>query len=161
MNDNNLLEDKFYKLLCDDLCITYRTMGTPTGNMFALSRFTSQGSQQTYSATPRINKQNDPFKYDDEDDDDNTLPILYNNPAQNNFGLRRLKTQNIMSFATFDEEEEEQSQNPIVENENMDEPEISGDEIDKYVLDDLNTTCYANESTLNIMTQLSDGTVFL
>ena len=57
MRENDLTEDAFMKLLCDDLSIIYQTMDLTNGAMYALSRFTSQGRQQTYSATPKRTNQ--------------------------------------------------------------------------------------------------------
>jgi len=53
MKENNLLLDPFMKMLCDDIHITYTTIGSEEGEMYALARYTSQGRQQSYSATPR------------------------------------------------------------------------------------------------------------
>jgi Mg-chelatase subunit ChlD len=50
MLDNNLLDDKFMKNLCDDVYICYKTMRTPYGAMYANARLSSQGSQRAYSA---------------------------------------------------------------------------------------------------------------
>jgi hypothetical protein len=43
----------FLKQLCDDIYITYRFLGTEHGAMYTLARYTSQGRQQSHSATPR------------------------------------------------------------------------------------------------------------
>lgn len=43
----------FLKQLCDDIYITYRFLGTRNGAMYTLARYTSQGRQQSHSATPR------------------------------------------------------------------------------------------------------------
>ena len=51
VEDNGLEEDKFMKLLCDDVYIGYKTVGTKYGNMYATARQTSQGGQCVYNAT--------------------------------------------------------------------------------------------------------------
>lgn len=51
MEDHNLNEDLFYKILCDDIYITYKTIGTRHAHMYSCSRQTSQGAQRSCPAT--------------------------------------------------------------------------------------------------------------
>ena len=99
MEDNNLNEDKILKNLCDDIYISYRTLGTRIGNMFCTARLTSQGAQRQYTASnthtidshtiddtediSTLNlflRQNHMIRFDDDDgnydDDDDDQPIL-------------------------------------------------------------------------------------
>ena len=46
MRENNLLDDPFMKLLCDDISVTYQNMGTIHGLPFIYNRQTSQGRQK-------------------------------------------------------------------------------------------------------------------
>lgn len=97
MEDNNLNEDKTLKNLCDDIYISYRTLGTRIGTMFCTSRLTSQGSQRQYTAsnthtidthtidshtldsttrTPLLLRHNHVFRFNDDDEEDEDQPIL-------------------------------------------------------------------------------------
>jgi AraC-like DNA-binding protein len=90
MEDNNLNEDKTLKNLCDDIYISYKTLGTMIGNMFCTARLTSQGSQRQYTASntqtlddleeisrvPLLFIQNNMVRIEDDDDDEEDHPIL-------------------------------------------------------------------------------------
>ena len=60
MIDNNLVDDKLMKNLCDDIYICYRTFGTRFGAMYVEARQTSQGTQRLYtvSHTPEDDNNN-------------------------------------------------------------------------------------------------------
>jgi hypothetical protein len=49
MEDNNDKQNKFIKMLCDDIHISQKTLGTKYGNMCISSRQTSQGTQRIYT----------------------------------------------------------------------------------------------------------------
>lgn len=138
MKDSDMLEDGFMKQLCDDVCITYRNIGTNTGNMFIMARYTSQGRQQAYAPTPRSSSRSRP---------DSPEP-----PAPRT-GLQRSLTSSIRSFPAMDDNVFDGL--PVVENQNMDAPEISDSEIDTYVITGNTTSCYANDATLNTMSQMT------
>jgi len=52
IHDNHLQEDSFMKMLCDDISIVYKTVGTREGHMYTSSRQNSQGRQTTVCNTP-------------------------------------------------------------------------------------------------------------
>jgi len=54
MRENGLVEDAFYKNLCDDLSVTFKTMGTSHCDMFALARGSSQGKQKAYNTSATV-----------------------------------------------------------------------------------------------------------
>lgn len=51
MNENNLYDDIFYNILCGDIEIVLKTMGTKYEHMFSISRHMTQGSQGVYNVT--------------------------------------------------------------------------------------------------------------
>ena len=133
MRENNLMNDAFMKQLCDDLYITYSTMNSNCGNMFTLSRLTSQGRQQTYSATPRVQLGRD-NQFDSQ--------ITPATPL-----LRRRMTGRV--FREYDNIEEA--------NDGFTEDDAVT-EIDTYSMEDTNKSCYATNSVLETMTQIQNQT---
>jgi hypothetical protein len=55
MRDSDQTEDPMLRQLCDDLNITYRTMGTSQGRIMAVARQTSQGRQQSRNVSATYN----------------------------------------------------------------------------------------------------------
>ena len=51
MSENHLVNDNFFKNLCDDVYISYRTIGSKYGKMYTSARQTSQGTQRCYTVT--------------------------------------------------------------------------------------------------------------
>ena len=51
MAENNIMDDKFMKNLCDDIFICFRTFDTKYGNMYCTARQTSQGTQRQYTVS--------------------------------------------------------------------------------------------------------------
>ena len=55
MSDNHQTNDKFLKNLCDDIYISYSTLGSKYGQMYTAARQTSQGTQRCYNVTETPN----------------------------------------------------------------------------------------------------------
>ena len=51
MRENNLLEDPFMKLLCDDILVTFKTFGTVNSEMYTTSRHRGQSDQSVCRAS--------------------------------------------------------------------------------------------------------------
>ena len=98
MRENELLEDPFMKVLCEDLHISYQTANTHYAEMNILSRRNAQATQGLYRSgssnrrhtepvyTPNIGRLNSRNTYDFEDeynDDEDTQIEEYLNPVIN------------------------------------------------------------------------------
>ena len=51
IKENQMENDKFMKMLCDDLYISYSTIGTEKQGAYTCARHTSQGRQTTYNVS--------------------------------------------------------------------------------------------------------------
>ena len=78
MRQRLLQDDPFMLLLCDDLAVTYKTIGCKDGIMYATARQGSQGNQQTTVSTPtsRIRDNASEFDLDNTADDYDDDPIF-------------------------------------------------------------------------------------
>lgn len=126
MRDHDLLEEPMLKLLCDDIFITYKTMNSAYGMMFAVARCSSQGRQQTYNTT--LNNDEEQMNIDDYDSDGETVILNYRRPNTRSFSL----TQEIEGESIVDD-----------------------DELDSYISSPSNTTCYSTPTILDTMKQMS------
>jgi hypothetical protein len=54
MDDNQLRDDLFMKMLCDDIFVSHNTFGTSHGHMYTASRQTSQGTQGIHNNTVTV-----------------------------------------------------------------------------------------------------------
>jgi hypothetical protein len=69
MEDNNDKQNKFIKMLCDDIHISQKTLGTRYGRMCISSRQTSQGTQRIYTVnTTPLDRTRQAYDSDSDDD---------------------------------------------------------------------------------------------
>jgi len=180
MKTNNLVDDKFMKNLCDDICITYRTIGTHLGAMYNISRLTTQSRQQTYSATPKSNNSRQASN-DNETQIDNDLMINPNDGYNINNAkilpgicasirkfpaigldhpyspmkpptLSRSKTNDfVKDYSILKRFHLEENMDDVLEDDNEDDTDIKN-----YNISTDTNSCYATESSVNTMTQISN-----
>ena len=83
MTDNEMMDDKFLKNLCDDIYISYKTFNTKFGGMYNTARQTSQGTQRCYTVNDTENlfsipkipilRRNNNYLSDNEDEENDDL----------------------------------------------------------------------------------------
>jgi hypothetical protein len=98
MDDNQLRDDLFMKMLCDDIFVSYNTFGTAHGHMYTASRQTSQATQGIHN---------------------NTVTVEYNDllPIPPPLALTRGLTYQIQKMEDEDEDEDEEYDNDEEEEE--------------------------------------------
>jgi hypothetical protein len=134
MKETNKIEDPFMKQLCDDLHVTYRSINSYEFGMTSMSRFTSQGRQQTNVYTPKLDE--DRFS---DDGYYNNVPIL--NIKNRNHVSRSITNSDL---DTLDD---------------LSMPEIENNDvfsIDTYEVAERSTSCYKNRSVLETITQIEN-----
>lgn len=121
---NGKFDDGFLRQLCDDLYIAHMSLKMFNGHMLTLSRYTSQGRQQTNVSTPR---RQDAQEFD--------CP-----PAPRPSRLMRQNTGMVI-------QPEELEFPPLILPEDI-------QEIESYQLSQSTTSCYASPTVLDTMTQI-------
>jgi len=148
MRENNILDDPFMKLLCDDISITYQNMGKNNGLSFTYNRQTSQGRQKAYNVRTTSN------------DDDNLLRTKYNRyprfdtpPLISRRHNARSITNEFGSMDDFDDNTE------IIDFPTLLDDIIDDDEdnLDRYIVSNDVTSCYSTPSVLNTMRSFSQN----
>ena len=146
MRERDMLEEPMLKLLCDDIYITYKTMNSAYGMMFAVARCSSQGRQQTYNTTIEqddINESDD----DDMDSDGETVVLDFANK-------RRISRQPSTPFATRRSSSTLSNSDQEVAAENN-PGSFDEDDLSNYVSTSSNVTCYSTPTVLNTMREMS------
>jgi len=150
MRENGLLDDPFMKLLCDDISITYSTIGTRAGHAFVSARQTSQGRQQTYTPS-RSNS----------DADERLIIRKGGIRRQNAMGapVRNFPlivdapiTPRILRVPSIDEDDWME-----VESRHNDGDDLDDDDLDSFNPSNTNMSCYATEGALQTMRCMSQN----
>jgi len=175
MRVHGLEEDPLLQLLCEDISVTYRTIGSVNGNMFAMARYTSQGRQKSYvvkskhaahdesmmmkrdGATPNLRRENhfpdmarmgSVFNSKDEDNAD----IL-------NTGLSlqipKEDELNDDSFTKYEKEGFFVPPTDVFKDIYADDEFEFSDEIDEYVGTENDVSCFATPELVNTMRSMS------
>lgn len=156
MRENNLLDDAFMKLLCDDISITYHNIGAANCVLFTYNRQISQGRQRVYNArTTSIDDDNlirrkfDQCMY--------SVPVLRRSIADNfnrddfdnnePFDPEKFSIYNDDDFVHIDDT------NDIIDH-NIKQDE---DDLDNYSVSNDVTSCYSTPSVLNTMRSFSQN----
>ena len=134
MKNSELENDNFLKMLCDDIYIVNKTLGTRYGNMFSCARQTSQGRQQSYTCS-EIQEQEIQEQEIQEQEEQFGQQQLYPDPL----GMLQLKRSNHVTFIKED----------INQDINDDE------EIDFYKLSQEILSPYSTNSQINMMRSVS------
>ena len=165
MRDHDMLEEPMMKMLCDDIFITYKTMNSAYGMMFAVARCSSQGRQQTYNTTIDNATTGNEYIIDldgDGDSDADTVILNYRTPNRRRRALvapirggrmGSVMTQEINNL-DFDEDDEDDEDYSGLEQQ---QSEIDEDDLDNYVSTSSNTTCYSTPTVLDTMRQMSQA----
>jgi len=174
MRLNQLFDDGLLKMLCDDIVITYRTLGKQHGRVFALARQATQGKQKTYNISS--SQQSDDFdktvipRQNAFDSDvpltprprlqrTNTGPLrrasLTEIPVYNELSLYLGDELNDDPFKKYDETGFFKPPVTVFKNLFGDDEFLPEDEINAYIPSESNTTCYATPEVLNTMRTMS------
>jgi hypothetical protein len=166
MKDHHLLNDKFMITLCDDICILYRSSGKNTDEMLRLAREASQGRQRSYNSTPksalkRNNSSDSQLELLNQSfsQEDDTMNLPLHPPILKRTATYSMKPPHL--HIDIDDEENDIHDydfGNIVRKHNTNKEMMDSKEIDEYEISTNTTTCYANESTLNTMINMSQST---
>ena len=88
MEDNSDKQNKFIKMLCDDIHISQKTLGTKYGRMCISSRQTSQGTQRIYTVnTTPLDRRRQDSDSDSDDDCQKAAPLSRQRAAVSNLAI--------------------------------------------------------------------------
>lgn len=152
MRTNNMEEDPFLKQLCEDIYITYRTIGTRIGHMYSSARQATQGMQRTYtnSRVPQVRMgAPSPLVFGMRRQNAMDNAGLSRNYAMDEFDDFRLPSPlNLDVSAEDDPNRFDMSDISLLEDQ---------DDLDNYVSVETNVSCYSTPTVVNTMRSVSAG----
>jgi hypothetical protein len=161
MRENQLENDPFMNLLCDDISITYKTLGTIAGLLYTASRQTSQGRQTAYtaSAIPNINDDCDMFSFTPRKKVQRTKTGIFGQ-MPTNFDPVSIPVIEQKEDTLFLDDKKPRPSLSINTNDDTSDIDIDGflseDEIEGYKTSEKNNiTCYSTPTALKVMRDIS------
>jgi hypothetical protein len=149
MRENELVDDPFMKMLCDDISVTYKTMGTRFGPAFATARQTSQGRQQSYTPSRSKSYDNEPAL--------NRRPKMVRQPTRTFHGKNPLALR-IPSEDEFDLPIQSYNSNGVDSDcMNIIAEKNYEDDLDNFNSSNDIISCYATQTVLKTMRSISQS----
>jgi uncharacterized protein YegL len=168
MKENDLLDDNFMKMLCDDICILYKSLSSSLGYMYTSARSTSQGRQTSYNISSikddrnifnrgvslpkqifkaKLNRafaMNNQELIDIEDDDETNHTVHFKQGLPSEIGFNYLVDE-YTNMVTNDNDIFVNSDSNIE------------DDLEYYIPTDNNTNCYSTPTALKMMRSFSQN----
>lgn len=167
MRENDLTEDPFMKVLCDDIIITFQTIGTLRSNYYSTARQSSQGRQRTYNVTTNDSFEDDQLldartrnhvRRQNAMDDMSDMPMRPRLVRQNT-GMFNPYQHPIPRFPSIDSEDpvfiRQVDDNLFAHTPFQGTDHPLEDEIDNFLPSNNNISCYATPRGLDTMRTMS------
>jgi hypothetical protein len=163
MRVHHLHDDSLLQLLCDDISVTYRTVGSRDGNMYAISRYTSQGRQKSYNVKSKLGQSSCGSQGERQGSCGRKAlvdPDHFRNATHTPKRMSRAPVEledelNETQFIDYEKKGFFAPPANVFKNIYDEHDYAFEDEIDEYVPSDNDTTCFATPEILNTMRSMS------
>jgi len=155
MKSNNLQDDIFMKVLCEDIHISYTTLGSVYGNMLSASRNVSQREQTCYRSGSAMHKNEDLTSFNDylfkitDNQIDNYIPK--NKKIKRQSGKMFFSSENYNDYYLDENEQIEDDQNIDDFPTNPNDPY----NIDNYNMEFITEDIYSTQEAISIIRGVS------